>query len=183
MHRPDLSDPAQRTLGSVLRHQAERIPDELFVQAGQGRYSYGRVDELANAWAAGLRDLGVGQGDTVAFFLRSGPEFVFATFGAMKLGAIWVPTNVDYKGEWLRGSLADSRARVLVVDADLIPRVAEAAGDLPLAHAVVRGDGEVGALGCPVTPVAEIEDRKAAEPEALEIGPGDTAAVLWTSGT
>ena len=84
-----------------------------------------RSSARANAWAAALRELGVARGDSVAFLLQSGPEFVYATFGCLQLGAIWIPVNVDYRGAWLRATLEDAAARVLVVDAELVPRVAE----------------------------------------------------------
>ena len=159
MHALDLRDPAERLLGRVLRRQAEAVPDAPFVLEGDRRVGYAEANALANAWARGLRELGLRRGDTVAFLLRSSADFVFATFGAMKLGAIWVPTNVDYKGVWLRESLLDSRARVLVVEADLVPRVAEVAASLPLERVVVRG-GPAGAEGLPVCALEEVAEKR-----------------------
>lgn len=182
MNALDLRDPAERLLGRVLRRQAEAAPDAPFVLADERRWSYAEANAAANAWARGLRELGVRRGDTVAFLLRSSPDFVFATFGAMKLGAIWVPTNVDYKGTWLRESLEDSRARVLVVEADLLPRVAEVAEGLPLERVVVRG-GAASAPGLATLALEEVAGKPGPEPDDAELGYGDTAAVLWTSGT
>jgi crotonobetaine/carnitine-CoA ligase len=182
MHWLDLDDPKQRTLGNVLRLQAEAIGDEIYLLSGDDTFSYGRVNQLANAYGAAFAELGVQRGDTVAFLMRSSVEFVFATFGLMKLGAIWVPTNVDYKGTWLREALEDSCARVLVADADLLPRVAEL-GELPLAHVLARGAADAGCALPLRGSLAEIEGRHAGEPPQVEIGYGDTAAVLWTSGT
>jgi crotonobetaine/carnitine-CoA ligase len=182
VHAPDLRDPAERLLGRVLRRQAEAAPDAPFVLADDARWSYAAANAAANAWAQGLRGLGVGRGDTVAFLLRSSPDFVFATFGAMKLGAIWVPTNVDYKGSWLRESLEDSRARVLVVEADLLPRVAEVAAGLPLERVVVRG-GPASAPGLATLALEEVAGKPGPEPDDPGLRCGDTAAVLWTSGT
>lgn len=179
----DLADPAERTLGRVLRRQAAQLPDAPYLLSGDERFSFGRVNELANSYAAGLQELGVRRGDTVAFLMSSCVEFVFATFGAMKQGAVWVPTNVAYKGEWLRASLEDSRARVLVADAELLPRVAELGAGLCYEHVVVRGEGEVPDLDATVTPLAHFEALDPKEPDDVEIAYGDTAAVLWTSGT
>jgi len=125
MHVPDLSQPSQRTLHGVLRRQAEAIPDATFLWVDDQRISFAEVDAHANAWAEALGELGVGLGDSVAFLLRNRPEFVYATFGCLKRGAIWIPINVDYRGAWLRATLEDTGARVLVVDAALIARVAE----------------------------------------------------------
>jgi transglutaminase-like putative cysteine protease len=104
----NLEDRSDRTLGKILQCQ-------------QDRYSYARVNELANKFAAGLSNLGIGKVDTVAVFMENCPEFIFAAFGAKKLGAIWVPTNTDYKGEWLYQALQDSIAKVLIVDVALLP--------------------------------------------------------------
>jgi crotonobetaine/carnitine-CoA ligase len=181
VHAIDLRDPADRLLGRTLRRQAEAVPDAPFVLADERRFGYAEANRLANAWARGLRELGVGRGDSVAFLLRSSPDFVFATFGASKLGAVWVPTNVDYKGAWLRESLEQSRARVLVAEGDLLPRVAEVARGLPLERVVVRGAGET--RGLPALALEELVAKDGPEPDDAGFAYGDTAAVLWTSGT
>jgi len=179
----NLEDRNERMLGRILQRQAENIPDHTYIMAGEDRYSYGRVNELANSYATGLRRLGIGRGDTVAVLMESCPEFVFTAFGANKLGAIWVPTNIDYKGEWLHQALEDSRARVLVVDAALLPRVADLGGGMPFEKVVVRGSsGEVN-LGVPLIDIREFSDLPPTEPDQQGLSYGDTAAVLWTSGT
>ncbi len=66
MNRLNLSTTNARVLGKILRTQAESIPDAPCLMAGERQYSFGRINELANAHAAGLRTLGVEPGDTVA---------------------------------------------------------------------------------------------------------------------
>ena len=141
------------------------------------------MNELANAMASGFASLGVERGDTVAVMMESCPDYVWATLGLNKLGAIWVPTNTDYKGQWLRESLEDSRAKVLVVDEALLPRVAEAGGKLPFQHVVVRGNPKASPLAAPALALAELERAPAKEPDDAALFMGDTAAILWTSGT
>jgi carnitine-CoA ligase len=176
-----LEDSRERLLGRVLRRQAEQVPDAPFLLADERRWSYGDVNRAANAYAAGLRRLGVGRGDTVAMLMESVPECVFAALGANKLGAIWVPTNTDYKGAWLRETLEGSRARVLLVDAPLLPRVA-ALGALPFERVVVRG-APPEPSGLPLAPWDELAGTPGPEPDDAGLHYGDTAAILWTSGT
>jgi crotonobetaine/carnitine-CoA ligase len=185
MHLLELTNPRERILGHVLRQQADSIPDDTYLIAGDARYSFGRVNALVNAYAAAFQRLGVEHGDTVAFFVKSCKELVFSTFGLMKLGAIWIPTNVDYKGTWLRESLQNSRARILVIDADRLPRLAELGVDLPFKHVVVHGPADPAAvrLRASVHDLAEFEMGPVDEPASRDIDYGDTAAVLWTSGT
>jgi crotonobetaine/carnitine-CoA ligase len=184
MNRLPLDDPRERLLGRCLRRQAERIPDDDFLVAGETRLSYGRVNALANAYARGFRDAGVARGDTVAFFCESAPEVVYGALALNKLGAVWVPTNTDYKGAWLRETLADSRARVLVADAALLPRVLEATGGAPPFERIwLRGEAADLPTGLPCEPLAAFAERDADEPDDADLHYGDTAAILWTSGT
>src|SRR6185295_16875781 len=183
MHFLDLSDPRDRTIHGVLRRQAAVIPDATYLWVDDAKISYAEVEARAHAWAAALRELGVARGDSVAFLLKSGPEFVYATFGCLQIGAIWIPVNVDYRGAWLRATLEDAAARVLIVDAELVPRVAELGAGLPFEHAIVVGSVSKGALPWPMLPAADVAKRvgRVAAPEDPGTGPGDTACVLWTS--
>jgi crotonobetaine/carnitine-CoA ligase len=182
MNKLDLESRDARVLGSVLRRQAEKIPDETYLMAGDRHYSFCEANQLASSYATGLRGLGVGRGDTVAVFMKGCPEQVFASFGANKLGAIWVPTNTDYRGEWLRESLEASRARVMLADAELLPRLAELGPRLPFERLVVRGRAEREVGGVPAIDIAEFARPDEREPD-VPVSHGDTAAVLWTSGT
>jgi crotonobetaine/carnitine-CoA ligase len=178
----ELDDDSDRVLGRVLRRQAERAPDADFVLWQDERYSYGDVDRLADSSANVFRELGVSRGDTVAFLMANCPDWIWATFGLNRLGAIWVPTNVDYKGRWLAESLEGSAARVLVVDAALLPRVAES-GPLPFERVLVRGDAAGVDLGIPSTPIEALREGAADQLDDAAIRYGDTASILWTSGT
>jgi crotonobetaine/carnitine-CoA ligase len=185
MNKLDLSDPHDRLLGRCLRRQADAFPDRDFLVSDDEHWSYGRVNELANQVAAGFAELGVARGDGVCLMMDTHPAYVWTSLGINKLGAVWVPTSTDYKGQWLRDRLVDSRARVLVVDEALVPRVAECAeGGLPFERVVVRGNASAAApLGLPAVSLAELERAPGKEPDDRELFLGDTAAILWTSGT
>jgi crotonobetaine/carnitine-CoA ligase len=186
----DFSDTGDRLLGRALLRQSEQVPDDDFLVWGDVRYSYGRANELANSSAHAFAALGVRAGDNVAFYLETCPDWVWLTLGLNKLGAVWVPTNTDYKGRWLAESLQDSCARVLVVDGSLLPRISELYagagsdyGPPPFDHVVVRGPSDGFGLDVPVTPIDELTRKPAGEPADQGLAYGDTAAILWTSGT
>ena len=61
-------------------------------------------------------------GDRVATLLENRAEQVISFFAAIKIGAIQVPINTAYKGEFLRHQLADSGAKVFVVQGDYASR-------------------------------------------------------------
>ena len=60
MNPLDLQDTGERILGRILRRQAEKIGDADFLVADEVHYPYGRANELANQYAAGLRAAGGG---------------------------------------------------------------------------------------------------------------------------
>jgi crotonobetaine/carnitine-CoA ligase len=185
VNKLELSDSADRLLGRCLRRQAEKVPNDPFVRWGDERWSYGRANELANASARAFSELGVRRGDTVAFLMDTCPDWIWLTLGLNKLGAIWVPTNTDYKGAWLRESLHDARARVLVADGALLGRALEACGgDLPFERVIVRGAAPSGVSPrAALVPLAQLTQAPGAEPDDSQLYYGDTAAILWTSGT
>jgi len=182
MNRLDLANPEERLLGRLLRRQAETIPDADFLIDDEEHYSYGRVNQLANACAKGFSELGVKRGDRVACLMGSCTDYVFATLGLNKLGAIWVPTNTDYKGQWLRDSLCESGARVLIADAEFLPRVAEAGPGLPFERILVRGEAKT-EFDVPMDPLTDFYGLPAEEPNDSHLHYGDTASIVWTSGT
>ena len=99
----------------------------------------------ANRVATSFDDFGVVPGDRIATLVENSSEAVIAHFGAVQSGAVCVPINTAYKGEYLRHQLADSGARVLVVDSDVAER-AEAIADVidTLEHVVVVGGSAPG---------------------------------------
>jgi long-chain acyl-CoA synthetase len=85
-------------------------------------------DRAARA-ATGLETLEVGRGDAVALFLRNDIAAFEAAGAAALLGAYAVPINWHLSGEEAGYILGDCCARVLVVHADLLPRISRVVSD------------------------------------------------------
>lgn len=83
-------------------------------------------DDAAARAATGLAGLGVGEDDVVCIMLHNEPAFLEAVFAARLLGAYPCPINWHYKADEAGWILADSDARALVVQADLLPQIAGA---------------------------------------------------------
>ena len=72
----------------------DKSPDEIALRHASelrepGEWSWGQLREHTAAIAAGLRNLGVGEGDRVAAYLPNIPETVAAFLACASLGAIW----------------------------------------------------------------------------------------------
>ncbi len=147
----------------------------------QGRsITYGElaanVDRAGNA----LSGLGVGMEQRVVILCLDSPEFVYAFFGAIKIGAIPIPTNTLLTPTDLRYVLEDSRAVAIVVSAPLLPKVLEARADLKrLRHVIVTGgDAPPGAI-----PLDELLDGAEPELSPADTTPDDACFWLYSSGT
>ena len=59
-------------------------------------YTYKQLYEEVRKVAAGLRKLGVVQGDRIAAFMPNMPETVIMMLAATSIGAIWSSTSPDF---------------------------------------------------------------------------------------
>jgi crotonobetaine/carnitine-CoA ligase len=182
MNYLDLSDTRNRNLGRILQLQADAVGDNVFLLHDDERITFAETDRKVNRIARGLADLGVGRGDRVAFFAGSATDIILLTLAVTRLGAVWIPVNTEYKGEWLKSTLADSKPKVIVSDTQLLGRLLEVLHDVPHDHLVLRDIGSN-----PMPPGAKSFDFLHSFSDAPHdmsfIDYGDINAVLWTSGT
>jgi long-chain acyl-CoA synthetase len=82
------------------------------------------VQRNARRAASGFEAIGLTRGDAVAIYLRNDFAFFEASFAAALIGAYAVPVNWHYTPDEARYLLEDSGAKVLVIHADLLRRIA-----------------------------------------------------------
>src|SRR5215468_7965811 len=148
--------PESRTLPDLLDEMAERHPArEFVVGAGGERLSYAVVRDRARHLAAGLAELGVARGDTVALLMNNRPEWIVADFAVTLLGATLVPLSTWSRPRELGYVLDHSDASTLItvpgfLGQDFLAALAELGGPgsarLPRLRRVVVAGGASGAF-------------------------------------
>lgn len=173
------------TAVEALDHHVARTPEKLAIHDGEGgqRLSYADVGARTDAIAGNLARLGVAPSERVGVLST---DSLFATLlmvGSWKCGAVYAPYNFQYTGDLLAYVLADSRPRALVVDAALLPAVAEVWPRLeePPLLLVSGATGAVGEATVPFRDAAELL-RPAPRPDHV-VRHHDPANVIYTSGT
>lgn len=177
--------PATRTVVQLLQAQAARHGQQTLLVAGEQRWSFAQALEQAQRWGSTLRQAGIAQGDRVALYCSNRAEFMQILLGCAWIGAVIVPINTASRGAQLRHILNNSGARLLVTeDAGLEAVLAldsQEGTPVPL-EAIWHLDHATSSL--PAAPRCQAYPQAStalAEPAAVH--PGDTFAILYTSGT
>ena len=124
---------------AILEDRAHALGEETFVTSSAGTLTYAELATAAAEVAGALRELGIQPGDRVATMLPSGLDYLKVWWGIVWAGAVDVPVNTDFKGEFLEHIVAGSEAKAFIVAPHLQERAQRFAGIL---HdpADLRGD-------------------------------------------
>lgn len=157
--------------------QAGAAPERLFARYDGAPVTFGDVDRGSDALAAALMGAGVGKGDRVAVMTRNSTLVVALMFAIGKCGAVWVPINVQARGDNLAYILEHSRPSALVANVDVLDQV-EACG-AALDGVKTWTVGEAGGGRSLEVLMSDAAPRFAAAlPQA-----DDPYAIMYTSGT
>ena len=92
----------------------ERYPDkDAVIYLGQS-FSYSRLRDLSERFAAALLDLGVKKGDRVMIYIPNCIQFVIAFLGIQRIGAVMVPVSPIYTSHELNYMISDSGAETII---------------------------------------------------------------------
>lgn len=169
-----------RTLIEVLQAQAEAAPEQTHIvlrreDGGEQSISYGMLWGRAEAVAAGLRERGIGAGESVALMLRTEEAFFSAFFGVLLAGAVPVPIYPPFRADRIEeyarrqaGILTNAQARLLLT----FPEAERVAGLLRAWVPSLAG----------VTAVERIT-RPGERPMLAHPAASDAALIQYTSGS
>ncbi len=149
------------------------------------RYAYADLSRLSNQFASGLQSLEIEKGDRVFIFLPTIPERYIAFLGILKIGAIAGTLFAAFQEEALLDRLGDSKAKIVVTNADLFPRIQKIWDKLPHLEKVIlvqRGSEEI-PTGENIVAYTEFIEKGSVDFEIAHMQPTDLMYMLYTSGT
>ena len=156
----------------IVRHHAKERSGHPALTFEGTSLTYAELEERSSRVAQGLRVLGVGPRDRVAYLGKNLPAFFDLFFGATKLNAVTVPVNWRLAPQEIGYILDDAETRVLVVAPDFVPVLDNLGREIPTLVRVIGTDEFDGwARG-----------HDADDPH-VPSGPDDVAVQLYTSGT
>ncbi|MGW6403718.1 AMP-binding protein [Streptomyces sp. NPDC055134] len=160
------------TIPALVEGAAARYGDRPFLRMDGVLRTYEQTRTAAAAMAGALAAQGCRPGNRIAALMSNRVELVDLILGCAWLGAVVVPLNTALHGPLLRHALHEAAPQFLYVEHELAAEQARDAGFT----------GRVWVAGTDDAPVAATGGGDA-ERAPFTSGPGDTAAVLFTSGT
>jgi carnitine-CoA ligase len=179
MHTP-------RVLGELIEERAKRLGNKTFLRFKDQVVSYDNINRISNRFGNAFKDLGINKGDKVSIMLTNCPEYIYLWFGLAKCGAVEVPINTAYKGEFLRHIVDQSDSRMIVIAYEFLDRLKLIEDSLKkLEKVIVFGapaGQRVGVLEIPT--IGSDELFKGSERHVdVVVYPKDPISIIYTSGT
>ena len=170
----------------ILRHGQQVHGDSSVITVEEGGHrtaTFAEVAMRAEKLAAALQRLGVEQGDRVGTFCWNNQGHLEAYLAIPSMGAVLHTLNIRLPAEQLAYVINHAEDRVIIVDASLIPLLANVKDDLKTVETIiVAGEGDTSALG----ETLSYERLLAAEQPGFEwpdLDERSAAAMCYTSGT
>ena len=171
------------TPASYLARAVNAFGARIAVIDGDRCFTYAELDTRCRRLASALARRGLGRLDTVAILAGNIPEMIEAHFAVPMLGAVLNPLNTRLDAATIAFSLRHGQAKVILVDRDYAPLVAQALAGLPEPPLVV----DIPAPGVPATGALAYENLLAeGDPDHPWAPPEDewqSLCLLYTSGT
>lgn len=204
-HVPESMEYPDTTLPDMLFETASRLATKDAIIFKDRRISYREYDQEVDRLAAALQNLGVQKEDRVAIHLPNCPQFLFAYFAVLRLGAIVVPCNPTYTAREMTHQLNDSGARLIITLSALYPLIKEIRSSTELHYVIVaqiksylprltkvifslfaekKGGHRVSIRGDQNTYwLTDLLKEAPKKPRKVEISGEDTAVLMYTGGT
>lgn len=187
---PHLNYP-RRPLTDILRIAAADVPDATATVFLGAKLTYAEIKQRADRFATALHRMGIVRGDRVGIMLPNCPQYLIATFGILRVGAIVVNVNPLYTPREIAVVANDSAMRVLVVLDALAPAALAVKEQTAIETLIVTSALEYSARDepCPAVEGAErLADLLASvdvpELPRMTVDPENDVAVLqYTGGT
>src|SRR5262245_31635779 len=100
----------KQTIGRLPERAADQCGGRGAPAFNGKRWTFAEVHAGVDAAAKGLLELGIAPGDKVALWMVNRPEWLYAMFAIMQIGAVLVPVNTRFRTDVMAYVLGQSDA-------------------------------------------------------------------------
>jgi long-chain acyl-CoA synthetase len=169
----------ERSLDLLMDDAVRRYSAETAIEYYGTSISYAQLGSLVDRFARALVRVGVTRGDRVSLCLANVPQFPIAFYGALKAGAVVVPTNPVYTQPELEHQLRDAGVKVVVALDQALPNLLAVRAYTPVEQVILAGVDDylprALALAYKVKEARDVLGKPRIDMKALRAGPGVVA--------
>lgn len=173
-------------LGELIEDRANKNRDKIFLHFKNRVFTYDEMNRYANRCANAFLREGITKGDKISIMLPNCPEYLFIWWGSSKIGAVEVPVNTSYKGEFLRHIIDQSDSKILFLDRGWLDRLKLIEDELNKLKKIIVLGGltreDTGISKIPLMGFEEFFDSPET-PVDIKVYPSDPQNIIYTSGT
>src|SRR5947207_15430961 len=114
---------------ALLTRRAQVDPSGLFARYEDAPVTFSELDRMATSLAVWMRSIGLAPGDAVALMIRNSPVALALLFAIAKARAVWVPINVQSRGESLGYIFNHARPKLIIAEVELQATIAASGAD------------------------------------------------------
>lgn len=168
-------------LSQFLDRAVALFGDKQAIFCDERVFTYQELNERVNRLSHGLRDLGIVQGDRIAYLAPNTVEMLEGFYGVFQLGATMVPLNTRLIPEDYLFILNHSESKVLFVDQDLYYLIKPIKDQLETIEHIIVHYKEKDTMELDYE--QWLESYSSASFNRADIDENDICSLLYTSGT
>ncbi len=166
----------------LLRARVADRAEHVFLRHGEREVTYAELDRASDRAAQVLLAQGVGRGDRVTVAMSNSIEYVVATFGIMKAGAVYNPVNARLGAGELSYILGHAEPRWILTDPSNLDFLRAPEMRLPATAQLACFANAPGQAQGAFDFAAAVAAAPA-EPTGITVTADDASTLLYTSGT
>ncbi len=180
-HHPKLHFPERLNITEEVldRQIREKRGEKVAVLYEDKKFTYQDIYEAVNRMGNGLLSLGVKKGDLVILRVANRPEFMVSALALHKIGAVPVPTMMLLRERTLTHIVNASRAKLMVVDADLLDEVEKGKARYERLNEFIVIGGSRGSYHS----YEELLDKQSPKLDPVPIERDELGNIFFTGGT
>lgn len=163
-----------RDLGTLLRIRAEQDGERTIAFCKDDSLTLRDLNEGSDCVASYLVSMGLRKGERVGIISHSCLDYLVAEFGIWKCGLICVPLNCNLKAQELGFLRSNSGLALSFVHRDYLEEYLKSNEAKPTPYFVFGSDEEENSFS---------KLTKTSSRSEIRVGDGDTACIMYTSGT
>ncbi|RNF78244.1 long-chain fatty acid--CoA ligase [Streptomyces botrytidirepellens] len=186
---PTSLDYPELTVGELFTAAAQLYGDRTAVVDGEEQFTFTQLHERSAAFAHGVRDAGVREGDVVLLHLSNSVWFLVGYYGALLAGATVSLANPLQPAPQLRAQLLDTGAALAISHPAHVATLLEAGAGSALRTVVVvppsacAPSDEHPPAGDGMVALADFVAGRAGVPPQASVTAGAVAHIAYTGGT